>query len=155
MPSAVQDGPSEGEAALRDPAALTDLFRSRREALVDAAIQVAKDYGYAQYTTTIRAAWTEAIHTVTEGLCGYLAGAGAAPERLGSSGTLKVVHARAATSGAATTAGHRQGPLLRRQAAVASPASAVTSSPNRRARFQPAIWGGFTTPLQSGPRPSS
>ncbi len=48
------------------------IFKEQREVLVDRAIQVAKDYGYAQYTTTIRAAWIEAIDSVTESLSDYL-----------------------------------------------------------------------------------
>ncbi|MGI9498702.1 MAG: ATP-binding protein [Geminicoccaceae bacterium] len=52
--------------------AMPDVFRKQRDVLVDRAIQVAKDFGYAQYTTTIRAAWIEAIDSVTECLSNYL-----------------------------------------------------------------------------------
>ncbi len=48
------------------------IFKAQRDVLVDRAIQVAKDHGYAQYTTTIRAAWIEAIDSVTECLADYL-----------------------------------------------------------------------------------
>ncbi len=58
---------------LRCSAVLPGFFRDKREVLVDQAIQVAKDYGYAQYTTTIRAAWIEAIDTLNECLATYLA----------------------------------------------------------------------------------
>ncbi len=51
---------------------MPDLFMEQRDVLVDSAIQVAKDYGYAQFTTTIRAAWIEAIDSVTECLAVYL-----------------------------------------------------------------------------------
>ncbi|MGI9489253.1 MAG: ATP-binding protein [Geminicoccaceae bacterium] len=61
----VRDGP--GLAAV-----MPDIFRKQRDVLVDRAIQVAKDFGYAQYTTTIRAAWIEAIDSVTECLSGYV-----------------------------------------------------------------------------------
>lgn len=48
------------------------IFREQRDVLVDRAIQIAKDFGYAQYTTTIRAAWIEAIDSVTESVASYL-----------------------------------------------------------------------------------
>lgn len=44
----------------------------QQDALVEQAIAVAKSYGYAQYTTTIRAAWVEAIETLTSALGRYL-----------------------------------------------------------------------------------
>ncbi|MGI9436396.1 MAG: ATP-binding protein [Geminicoccaceae bacterium] len=53
-------------------ALMPDIFREQREVLVDRAIVVAKDFGYAQYTTTIRAAWIEAIDSVTDSLSDYL-----------------------------------------------------------------------------------
>lgn len=59
-------------AASRCAAMLPGFLRDRREVLVDRAIQVAKDYGYAQYTTTIRAAWIEAVDTLNECLAAYL-----------------------------------------------------------------------------------
>jgi len=73
MSIAVRQSPAEVDAASRRAVALPDFFRRRREALVDQAIQVAKDYGYAQYTTTIRAAWIEAIDTLTECVATYFA----------------------------------------------------------------------------------
>ncbi len=44
-----------------------------QDTLVEQAIAVAKTYGYAQYTTTIRAAWVEAIETLTSSFADYLA----------------------------------------------------------------------------------
>ncbi len=44
-----------------------------QDRLVEQAIAVAKTYGYAQYTTTIRAAWVEAIETLTTSFGDYLA----------------------------------------------------------------------------------
>ena len=73
MSFAVRQGPAEADTAARCAALLPDFFRGQRESLVDQAIQVAKDFGYAQYTTTIRAAWIEAIDTLNECLDGYLA----------------------------------------------------------------------------------
>ncbi|WP_420346556.1 ATP-binding protein [Pelagibius sp.] len=64
---------SEVDAAAHCLAVLPGFFRDKRETLVDLAIQVAKDYGYAQYTTTIRAAWIEAVDTLNECLATYLA----------------------------------------------------------------------------------
>ncbi|MEQ8654456.1 MAG: ATP-binding protein [Kiloniellales bacterium] len=51
---------------------LLGYLESRQDALVAQAIAVAKSYGYAQYTTTIRAAWVEAIETLTSALGRYL-----------------------------------------------------------------------------------
>lgn len=51
---------------------MPDLFRRRRDLLVDRAIEVAKNFGYAPFTTTIRAAWIEAIDSVTDSLSDYL-----------------------------------------------------------------------------------
>ncbi len=47
-------------------------LRSIEDALVDRSIEFAKSNGYAPYTTTIRAAWTEAIRSLTEALETYL-----------------------------------------------------------------------------------
>lgn len=60
----------EIDAAL---AHLPALLKRRRETLVDRAIEVAKKYGYTRYTTTIRAAWIEAVDSLTDSLTGYLA----------------------------------------------------------------------------------
>lgn len=46
---------------------------ARRDDLVDQAIAIAKARGYARYTTTIRAAWTEAVDSITESLIAVLA----------------------------------------------------------------------------------
>jgi two-component system aerobic respiration control sensor histidine kinase ArcB len=51
---------------------LSEAIRLQSDALVDAAIVRAKSNGYARYTTTIRAAWEEAVACVTEELSGYL-----------------------------------------------------------------------------------
>ncbi len=48
-------------------------------ALVDRAIEIAKTNGYAPYTTTIRAAWTEAIRSLTEALGRFLSEAQPGP----------------------------------------------------------------------------
>lgn len=60
--------------------ALTEYFCSQQERLVDRSIQIAKDNGYAPYTTTIRAAWVEAIQSVTRCLGTYLAASGTGPD---------------------------------------------------------------------------
>ncbi|WP_424970677.1 ATP-binding protein [Dinoroseobacter sp. S76] len=54
-------------------AAVTRFLESRLETLVDQSIEIAKRNGYAPFTTTIRAAWVEAILSVTESLGTYLA----------------------------------------------------------------------------------
>ncbi|WP_392664528.1 ATP-binding protein [Amaricoccus sp. B4] len=51
---------------------VSQFFERRSSALVDAAIACAKATGYARYTTTIRAAWVEAVASVNEGLAEYL-----------------------------------------------------------------------------------
>ncbi|MDP5220200.1 ATP-binding protein [Ruegeria sp. 2205SS24-7] len=53
--------------------ALTDFLTQRLEPLVDQSIEIAKSNGYAPFTTTIRAAWVEAIVSVTDSLAQYLA----------------------------------------------------------------------------------
>ncbi|MEM1077232.1 MAG: ATP-binding protein [Pseudomonadota bacterium] len=53
-------------------AAVTRFLESRLETLVDQSIEIAKLNGYAPFTTTIRAAWVEAILSVTESLGTYL-----------------------------------------------------------------------------------
>jgi len=59
-----------------DPAipSLATFLVDNRERLVDRAIDVAKQYGYARYTTTIRAAWIEAVDSLTASLSDYLCG---------------------------------------------------------------------------------
>ena len=51
---------------------VTSHLGDRLETLVDRSIEIAKSNGYAPFTTTIRAAWVEAILSVTEGLGNYL-----------------------------------------------------------------------------------
>ncbi len=51
----------------------------RQEALVDRSIEIAKTHGYAPFTTTIRAAWVEAIQSVTEGVTAFVADDDAGP----------------------------------------------------------------------------
>lgn len=58
----------------------------------------------------------------------------------------------AAAKGTAITATHWAGPEVSRHATVARPPSAANSSPNRRARFQPATAGAVTTGSRRGPR---
>ncbi len=69
------------DAARRHSALLSAYLRDKREELVDGAIQIAKDYGYAQYTTTIRAAWIEAIDSLSECIQQCLADASPADGR--------------------------------------------------------------------------
>ena len=52
---------------------------SKQEILVDLSIEVAKSNGYAPFTTTIRGAWVEAIHSVSEGIGTYLASSADSP----------------------------------------------------------------------------
>ncbi len=52
---------------------LTAYLGTRQEDLVDRSIEIAKSHGYAPFTTTIRAAWVEAILSVTEGIGAYIA----------------------------------------------------------------------------------
>lgn len=59
--------------------ALTDFLEQRLDRLVDHSIEIAKTNGYAPFTTTIRAAWVEAIVSVTDALGSYLAGSDDAP----------------------------------------------------------------------------
>ena len=72
MPSPASTPSIDVQGASGLTAIMPDIFKRHRDVLVDRAIQVAKDFGYAQYTTTIRAAWIEAIDSVTESLSGYL-----------------------------------------------------------------------------------
>lgn len=53
---------------------LRRFLEEHRDQLVDTSIEIAKRNGYAPYTTTIRAAWVEAINGVTQSLTVYLAG---------------------------------------------------------------------------------
>ncbi|WP_424974196.1 ATP-binding protein [Dinoroseobacter sp. S124A] len=53
-------------------AAVVRFLEGRLETLVDQSIEIAKLNGYAPFTTTIRAAWVEAILSVTESLGTYL-----------------------------------------------------------------------------------
>ncbi len=55
-----------------DADSVTAFLDGRLDALVDRSIEIAKRNGYAPFTTTIRAAWVEAILSVTEGLGKYL-----------------------------------------------------------------------------------
>ena len=55
------DGPVAG-------ADLEGVLDGLEDALVDRAIAIARTNGYAPYTTTIRAAWTEAVRSLTEAL---------------------------------------------------------------------------------------
>ncbi len=53
-------------------AALCKLIIDRRDQLVDRAIEVAKEHGYTRYTTTIRAAWIEAVDSLSEAVCAFV-----------------------------------------------------------------------------------
>lgn len=59
--------------------ALTDFLDQRLDLLVDQSIEIAKTNGYAPFTTTIRAAWVEAIVSVTDSLGNYLTSAHETP----------------------------------------------------------------------------
>ena len=59
--------------------ALTDHLEQRLDRLVDQSIEIAKINGYAPFTTTIRAAWVEAIVSVTDSLANYLSSSLDAP----------------------------------------------------------------------------
>lgn len=59
--------------------ALTEFLDRRLDPLVDQSIEIAKTNGYAPFTTTIRAAWVEAIVSVTGSLANYLTSAGDMP----------------------------------------------------------------------------
>lgn len=51
---------------------LTAYLGTRQEDLVDQSIEIAKSNGYAPFTTTIRAAWVEAVLSVTEAVGTYI-----------------------------------------------------------------------------------
>ncbi|WP_372576601.1 ATP-binding protein [Ruegeria hyattellae] len=59
--------------------ALTDFLEQRLDPLVDQSIEIAKSNGYAPFTTTIRAAWVEAIVSVTDSLAKYLGSSDGVP----------------------------------------------------------------------------
>ncbi len=54
-------------------------LKAHEDALVDQSIAFAKTNGYAPYTTTIRAAWVEAVRSLTEAIAGFLDDLGAGP----------------------------------------------------------------------------
>lgn len=64
---------------------LTAFLQRRLDVLVDKSIAIAKSNGYAPFTTTIRAAWVEAIVSVTDSIAEYL---GAAPSGTPATGPL-------------------------------------------------------------------
>ncbi len=67
---------ADGPESARHVFSIEDLRRflnERRDQLVDSSIEIAKKNGYAPYTTTIRAAWVEAINGVSQSLTAYLA----------------------------------------------------------------------------------
>lgn len=68
------DGDSGVAPAVTSEAAgiVIPFLEARLETLVDHSIEIAKLNGYAPFTTTIRAAWVEAIVSVTECLGNYL-----------------------------------------------------------------------------------
>ena len=53
--------------------AAMDHLSALEDSLIDRSIAFAKASGYARYTTTIRAAWTEAVRSLTEALGEFLA----------------------------------------------------------------------------------
>ena len=79
MPTDMQADTPPGFGRNSSNDALTDFLQQRLDRLVDQSIEIAKSNGYAPFTTTIRAAWVEAIVSVTDALGQYLAGNEDAP----------------------------------------------------------------------------
>lgn len=67
--------PASSQLAIR----LNAYLGARQDALVDRSIAIAKSHGYAPFTTTIRAAWVEAITSVTEAVGQYITSASDRP----------------------------------------------------------------------------
>lgn len=74
MPTGMTTDTASGFGRNSDSDALMDFLDTRLDALVDQSIDIAKTNSYAPLTTTIRAAWVEAVVSVTESLGKYLAG---------------------------------------------------------------------------------
>lgn len=72
MPTDMQADLPSGFGRNSSHDALTDFLEQRLDRLVDQSIEIAKSNGYAPFTTTIRAAWVEAIVSVTNALGTYL-----------------------------------------------------------------------------------
>ncbi|MEJ2411125.1 MAG: ATP-binding protein, partial [Novosphingobium sp.] len=72
MPTDMQTDTPSGFGRNSSNDALTDFLEQRLDRLVDQSIEIAKSNGYAPFTTTIRAAWVEAIVSVTNALGTYL-----------------------------------------------------------------------------------
>ncbi|NVK62245.1 MAG: response regulator [Rhodobacteraceae bacterium] len=79
MPTDMQTNTPSGFGRNSNTEALTDFLEQRLDRLVDRSIEIAKSNGYAPFTTTIRAAWVEAIASVTDALGRYLASSTDAP----------------------------------------------------------------------------
>jgi two-component system aerobic respiration control sensor histidine kinase ArcB len=79
LPTDTQANPLSGFGRNSKSDALTNFLEQRLEGLVDQSIEIAKSNGYTPFTTTIRAAWVEAIVSVTDALGQYLAGSDDAP----------------------------------------------------------------------------
>ncbi|TYC75356.1 response regulator [Stappia sp. BW2] len=79
MPTDMQADTPPGFGRNSSNDALTDFLQQRLDRLVDQSIEIAKSNGYAPFTTTIRAAWVEAIVSVTNALGTYLASSDDAP----------------------------------------------------------------------------
>ncbi len=62
------DPPAADEEAREAAAEPLRRLEALEDALVDRAIAIARENGYAPYTTTIRAAWTEAVRSLTDAL---------------------------------------------------------------------------------------
>ncbi len=79
MPTDMQTDTPSGFGRNSSTDALTDFLEQRLDCLVDQSIEIAKLNGYAPFTTTIRAAWVEAIVSVTDALGTYLTSSDDAP----------------------------------------------------------------------------
>ena len=79
MPTDMQADTPSGFGRNSKTDALTEFLEQRLEDLVDQSIEIAKSNGYTPFTTTIRAAWVEAIVSVTDALGKYLGSSDDAP----------------------------------------------------------------------------
>ncbi|WP_299442504.1 ATP-binding protein [uncultured Rhodospira sp.] len=70
QPMAIRDS-GNADSGLAD--ILARFLDDRQEVLVDRSLAIAKTHGYAPLATTIRAAWVEAVLTLSESLCATVA----------------------------------------------------------------------------------
>ncbi len=74
MQSSLDPAKASGYGRNSTTDAIIEFLANRLDCLVDHSIEIAKSNGYAPFTTTIRAAWVEAIVSVTNSLESYLEG---------------------------------------------------------------------------------